>query len=75
MICRLTTLLHRAVQSQSHAYVPILDICSPNPCLNHGRCIKHSVYLFECICVDGYKGIYCESSKETNQHLIKDHSR
>lgn len=30
-----------------------------SPCEHNGTCIDHSPY-YECICLNGYKGIHCE---------------
>ena len=35
------------------------DICKFNPCLNNAKC-QASNNSFNCICTDGYKGVFCE---------------
>ena len=36
--------------------------CSPNPCLNDGRCIETSSGSFDCICKPGFSGAICSGN-------------
>jgi len=42
-----------------------VDYCYPYPCFNNATC--ESSDTFECVCVNGYEGPYCES--EINECL------
>ena len=49
-----------------HNQFHILDIddCDPNPCENGGTC-GDLVSGYQCQCVDGYTGLYCQTSELT----------
>ena len=43
-------------------YVAV-DICTSQPCLNGGRCDIISSNVWNCTCLPGYIGSFCETGK------------
>ena len=50
------------------SYCPLLDIgeCASDPCQNGGTCIDE-INAFTCMCMRGYTGDICETSKNVNE--------
>ena len=50
-----------------------IDDCNSNPCKNDGKCID-GINTFSCICMKGYSGKDCSTSKpeyrEFQRHLF-----
>ena len=45
-----------------HLFYPDINDCAPSPCANGGTCID-KVNAYKCVCVPGYTGENCETSK------------
>jgi hypothetical protein len=46
----------------------MIDVCTPNPCLNNGNCIRNSNIqdgMYKCECPIGTTGIYCEEKESS----------
>uniref|UniRef100_A0A5S6QNU3 EGF-like domain-containing protein n=1 Tax=Trichuris muris TaxID=70415 RepID=A0A5S6QNU3_TRIMR len=41
--------------------------CTPNRCLNGGRCINMNATVFKCICTQNYKGMLCEDERVVDE--------
>uniref|UniRef100_A0A914KRN8 Uncharacterized protein n=2 Tax=Meloidogyne TaxID=189290 RepID=A0A914KRN8_MELIC len=41
----------------------LIQKCSPNPCMNGGKCIQNNFYTFNCKCSNNYSGRFCQISK------------
>ena len=43
-------------------FLPDIDECSPNPCLNGAVCVD-GINRYTCNCVAGYTGVNCQTSR------------
>ena len=41
-----------------------VDVCSPDPCLNEGRCSEAEEGFYRCECSVGFEGVNCELKSE-----------
>ena len=46
-----------------------IDDCAKKPCLNGARCVD-KLNSYQCICITGFKGVNCETSKFLGSSLI-----
>ena len=47
----------------SSFFIPDVDDCDPNPCLNHGKCVD-GVDSYVCKCPRGFAGVNCTEGQE-----------
>ena len=58
-------LLSRATTNKiSFVFLSDSQVCDPNPCKNHGRCVSSSDGFFKCRCVAGFTGQMCDGKLE-----------
>jgi hypothetical protein len=45
--------------------------CHPNPCKNHGQCVRDDTGTFQCMCKAGHGGRLCETKPEKEERIKK----